>query len=56
MDDAPQEVRDEIKRLAQEGKIEFAGDVTKINMADPDFTIENVELVAAHGPRGDCLL
>jgi hypothetical protein len=46
--DASNETRDTIKRFAQEGKVEFAGDVSNINLADPDFTVEKVELIGVH--------
>ena len=51
MPETPQEARDAIVRLAREGKVEFAGDITKIKLHDLDFSIEKVELV---GQGDDC--
>ena len=44
---APKKVARKIRQLAKEGKVEFAGDVTKIKLRDPDFTITNVKLHCA---------
>ena len=46
MEDASKETRETIKRLAQEGKVEFAGDVSKISTVNPDFTITSVKLMS----------
>ncbi len=41
---ASKKVVKKIRKLAKAGRVKFAGDVTKIKLQDPDFTIESVKL------------